>query len=129
MLHLFLRQRTKHPWTMATTTRSTATLHTSGAELHRVLERLRHPFTHAAAEELTLADGDVRSVHVGHDPMAFTVLEGELLVTCEGDLEDHIVGAGETFVTERRGHHVLAALRPSKVRVAEQTSGPVRRAA
>jgi hypothetical protein len=113
---------------MATTTRSTV-LHTPGAELHRVLERLRHPFTHTAAEELTLADGEVRSVQVGHDPMAVTVLDGELLITCEGDLEDHIVGEGETFLSERRGHHVLAALRPSKVRVAEQTSGPERRAA
>jgi mannose-6-phosphate isomerase-like protein (cupin superfamily) len=113
---------------MANTTRSTATLHTPGAELHRVLERLRHPFAHAAAEELTIEPDDARSVHVGHEPMAFTVLEGELLVTCEGDLEDHVVGAGETFVTERRGHHVLAAFRPSKVRLAEVTA-PARRAA
>lgn len=112
---------------MSHATRSTAALHTPAAELHRLVERLRHPFAHASAEEIALGSDEVRSVHVGHQPMTFEVLEGELLVTCEGDPEDHVVAAGQTFRSERRGHHVLAAFMPSRVRLAEAAA--VRRAA
>jgi hypothetical protein len=113
--------------TMTTPTRSTANLHTPAAELHRILERMKHPFAHGGAEEIALGVDDVHSVRVGHHPMTFTVVEGEVLVTCEGDLEDHVLYAGETFHTELRGHHVIAALRPSRVRVDE--AAPERRAA
>jgi DUF2917 family protein len=73
-----------------------------------------------APVELRLELTDARSVRVGAAPVAITCLEGELLVTCEGDLEDHVVGRGETYVTRRRGHHVVSALRPSRARVARR---------
>ncbi|WP_242342997.1 DUF2917 domain-containing protein [Anaeromyxobacter terrae] len=72
----------------------------------------------SAPLELRLELTDARSVRVGSAPVAVTCLEGELLVTCEGDPEDHVVGRGETYVTRRRGHHVVSALCPSRARVA-----------
>lgn len=112
---------------MTTPTRSTATSHTPAAELHRILDRVRHPFAHGGAEEIALDVDGVHSVHVGHHPMTFTVLEGEVLLTREGDLEDHVLHAGDLFHTARRGHHVLAAL--TRCRVHLDVVAPEHRAA
>ena len=42
-------------------------------------------------------------------------LSGQLLVTMEGDLEDHVVEAGQSFRVNGRGRLVMAALRPARV--------------
>jgi hypothetical protein len=79
---------------------------------------LRRTAAGPAAEEVALGADGVRSVHVGRTALAFTVLSGLVLVTAAGDPEDHVVQAGETFRTARRGHHVVYAFSPSRVRVA-----------
>jgi Protein of unknown function (DUF2917) len=101
---------------MPNTTRSTATWQ-PGAPHPARLGRAPTLVALAPAEELVLGADGVRSVHVGRMPLTFTVLEGEVLVTAAGDYEDHVVGRGQTFRTERRGHHVIAGLRPSRVRI------------
>ena len=102
--------------TMTTPTRSLAQ-ELQPAFALRALERARHLFAQEApvSEELVLRRDGVRSVHVGKQPMELAVLEGSVLVTCEGDAHDHVVEAGESFRSERAGHHVVAALRPSRV--------------
>jgi hypothetical protein len=99
---------------MANTTRSTATWLPGPLGLGSSLRRAAPP----AAEEVALAADGVKSVHVGRAPLAFTVLSGEVLLTAAGDHEDHVLGAGEVFRSERRGHHVVYALSPARVRVA-----------
>jgi len=74
--------------------------------------------THAVTE-LVLADWSARSIHVRNQPVEVSCLEGEVLVTLEGDHEDHIVAMGGAFRAEHRGRLVVAALGPSRVRVAE----------
>jgi hypothetical protein len=67
--------------------------------------------------ELALSDWSARSVAVHpRRPVAVTCVEGELLVTMEGDPEDHVLAAGETLVAARRGRLAVAALGPSRVR-------------
>jgi DUF2917 family protein len=76
--------------------------------------------TNDAVVELELADWEARSIHVRGEPVEISAVEGELLVTLEGDPADHILGPGERFVAQRRGRLVVAALGPSRVRVARQ---------
>jgi hypothetical protein len=81
----------------------------------------------------TLGEWSVRALDVRpRHPVEIECLAGELLVTCEGDLEDHIVSAGESFRAHRRGRLVVAALVPSRVGIREPRrdgSGPALRAA
>ncbi|MBN2388490.1 MAG: DUF2917 domain-containing protein [Anaerolineales bacterium] len=42
-------------------------------------------------------------------------LEGMLWITLEGDLKDHIIAAGETFVANHKGKVVLQALNLSSI--------------
>jgi Protein of unknown function (DUF2917) len=72
--------------------------------------------------ELALADWSARSIHVRNQPVEVSCLQGEVLVTLEGDLDDHVLAAGQAFRAERRGRLVVAALGPSRVRVAEVVS-------
>lgn len=85
------------------------------APLARLLARTVSP-ANEPVTEILLGPDDARSVHVAGDT-SFTVLEGSVLVTCEGDREDHVVGAGQAFRPERHGHHVIAAFVQSRVRV------------
>lgn len=70
----------------------------------------------APARHLALAEGAVHSLHV-REPLEITALAGEVLVTAERDPEDHVIPAAGRFRTTRRGHHVVYALKPSRVRV------------
>jgi hypothetical protein len=79
----------------------------------------------AEGEELTLEEWSVRAVDVRSRRMVeIECLSGELLVTVEGDLEDHIVSPGESFRVCRRGRVVVAALVPSRLRVREAARAP-----
>ena len=80
---------------------------------------LRGMKTTHAVTELVLADWSARSIHVRNQPVEISCLEGELLVTLEGDHDDHIVAKGGAFRAEHRGRLVVAALGASRVRVAE----------
>jgi hypothetical protein len=42
-------------------------------------------------------------------------LSGVMLATFEGDVEDHVIEAGESFLVHGRGRLVLAALQPGRV--------------
>jgi hypothetical protein len=67
--------------------------------------------------EFTLPDWEARSVDVRGRGVEVTCLAGELLITCEGDPDDHVLAAGGTFVARRKGRLAIAALRPSRVLV------------
>jgi hypothetical protein len=72
----------------------------------------------------TLGEWSVRAFDVRpRHPVEIECIRGELLVTCEGDLEDHILAAGESFEVHRRGRVVVAALVPSRVGVREPRRG------
>jgi hypothetical protein len=74
--------------------------------------------TDAEREVFTLGEWSVRAFDVRpRHPLAIECIAGELLVTCEGDPEDHIVAAGESLEVHRRGRVVVAALAPSRVGV------------
>jgi hypothetical protein len=44
---------------------------------------------------------------------------GTVWVTEEGDLKDHIIGAGDAFVISRRGRTLVQALAPSWISIRE----------
>ena len=101
---------------MATTLRSPV----HGPWEHSALARLLQRTLHAANEpvtELEVGADEARSLHVAAPGTTFSVLAGSVLVTCEGDVEDHVLAAGETYTAARRGHHVIAGLAPSRVRI------------
>ena len=70
--------------------------------------------------ELILPDWSARSIDVRrHHPVQVACLDGEVLVTAEGDIEDHVLEPGGAFLADRRGRVVVTALRPSRVSVRE----------
>ena len=58
------------------------------------------------------------SLVVGRDPVEIALVEGEVMVTFEGDPADHILGEGAAFKTSRRGRVAVVAFRPSRFSVA-----------
>jgi hypothetical protein len=69
-------------------------------------------------QELFLADWSARSIDVRpRHPVNVACLDGEVLVTVEGDPEDHVLAPGTALVADHRGRVVVTALRPSRVRV------------
>jgi hypothetical protein len=87
------------------------------AERARALLAALRPAPAAAEREVVLDDWQARSFAVGRRPLEVRVLEGEVLLTAEGDAVDHVVAAAGAFVSTRRGRHVVAALAPSRLRV------------
>lgn len=57
------------------------------------------------------------SFDVRRDDLAITLLDGEVMVTFEGDPLDHVLAPGETFTTPGRGRVAVSALRQSRFRV------------
>lgn len=71
-----------------------------------------------AVTELCLADWSARSVDVRpRHPVIVACVAGSLLVTLEGDPEDHVLAPGEALTARRRGRVVVAALGPATVRL------------
>jgi hypothetical protein len=69
-------------------------------------------------EVFSLGEWSVRAVDVRpRRPLEIECVAGELLVTFEGDLDDHIVATGEVFRTSGRGRAVVAAFVPSRVAI------------
>ena len=58
---------------------------------------------------------EVRSLRQGPAGVQVSVEEGCLLVTREGDPEDHVVSAGESLLVAGSGRVVAWALEPSRV--------------
>jgi Protein of unknown function (DUF2917) len=71
-----------------------------------------------SAQEIVLGPWSVHSIDVRRQGLTLSCEEGEVLVTCEGDPEDHVLAAGSSLHCEQRGRVVVAGLLPSLVRVA-----------
>ncbi len=84
--------------------------------LQAAAELLRTTPTHREDPQLQVALGVTRawSFDVGRQSMRIQVLEGEVMVTFEGDPVDHVLAQGAVFTTSRRGRVAVAAFRPSR---------------
>lgn len=51
------------------------------------------------------------------EDLGITCLAGELWLTRHGDIEDYILGPGQSFAARRGDHVALQALKPSRVRL------------
>ncbi|HET9598731.1 MAG TPA: DUF2917 domain-containing protein [Anaeromyxobacteraceae bacterium] len=69
--------------------------------------------------ELFLPDWSARSIDVRRRPVRVVCIDGEVLVTAEGDPEDHVLEPGTAFVADHSGRVVVTALRDSHVEVRE----------
>jgi hypothetical protein len=79
---------------------------------------LHHLPAPPAATELALADWSARSFDVRpRHPVIVACVTGALLVTVEGDPDDHVLAPGEALTASRRGRVVVAALGPATVRL------------
>jgi hypothetical protein len=58
------------------------------------------------------------AAEIGRGGTEVRCTEGVVLVTCEGDPEDHVLSAGSVFVARRPGRLAVWALAPARVRVA-----------
>jgi hypothetical protein len=88
--------------------------------LRGAAELLRSTLARGDGLQLQVALGPSRawSFDVRHDPIEIQLLEGEVLVTFEGDPNDHVLTAqGDAFKTSRRGKVAVAAFRPSRFSV------------
>jgi Protein of unknown function (DUF2917) len=70
--------------------------------------------------QLQIALGPWRawSLDVRGGPIEISLLEGEVMVTFEGDAADHVLVQGGAFRTPRRGRVAVLAFRPSRFSVA-----------
>ena len=67
--------------------------------------------------QVALGPSRARSYDVRRSPIEIGILEGEVLVTFEGDASDHVLAAGATIKSPRRGQVAVAAFRPSRFSV------------
>jgi DUF2917 family protein len=69
------------------------------------------------ALELTLGNDSTWSTRVPRAGVEVRCLEGMVLVTAEGDVEDHVLTAGAVLIARRRGRLAVWALEDARVRV------------
>jgi hypothetical protein len=67
--------------------------------------------------ELELGKDATWSARIGGSAVEVSCSKGVLLVTLEGDIEDHVLSEGESFVTSRRGRLAVWALEAARLRV------------
>jgi hypothetical protein len=74
---------------------------------------------HGAADErgLTLGENMAAALPSNREGITVEVVEGTVLVTQTGDLEDHVLEAGDRAQFDGRGRVVALALTPSRLRV------------
>jgi hypothetical protein len=82
-------------------------------------ELLRSTLMRRDGPQLQVALGGTHawSFEVRRHPMKLQVLEGEVMVTFEGDPMDHVLAQGALFTTPRHGRVAVAAFRPSRFSV------------
>jgi hypothetical protein len=92
------------------------------AVLHAA-RRLSRPAGRAERVELELPDFEAWSCRVGRGGATVLCARGSLWITREGDLEDHLLLAGEAFESEKPGRIAVVGLGAARVVV----SGDLRR--
>ncbi|MDP2811997.1 MAG: DUF2917 domain-containing protein [Rhodocyclaceae bacterium] len=70
---------------------------------------------HVSGIERVLAKSQLLALPAGD--LTLTCLGGELWLTRDGDIEDYILGAGQSFVVRRGDQAAVQALQPSRVRL------------
>ncbi len=93
---------------------------TPASALKDAADLLRSTFGRGDGPQLQVALGSSRawSFDVRREPIQIELLEGEVLVTFEGDPQDHVLASsGAVFRTSRRGKVAVAAFRPSRFSV------------
>ena len=81
-------------------------------------EHPRLPFLHhAAPRALTLAEGEAWSMQSPRAGLIIRCELGKLWVTVEGDSEDHILLAPDSFRVPTRGRVAVLALSPAAIEV------------
>jgi Protein of unknown function (DUF2917) len=68
--------------------------------------------------DLSLEEDETWSGSVGASRVEVRCLSGSVWVTLEGDAQDHVLSAGESFVPSHPGRLAMMAFRPARVRVA-----------
>ena len=63
-----------------------------------------------ACPQLYLCDGETLTLRPGRNGVEIVCLEGSVWVTQTGDSEDHVVRAGGSFVSWKRGKVVVQAM-------------------
>lgn len=92
---------------------------TAASPFQVAAEILRSTLMRAEGPRLQVALGVTHawSRYVRRRPIQIEVLEGEVMVTFEGDPTDHILRPGSAFTTSGRGRVAVAAFRPSRFSV------------
>ena len=92
---------------------------TAANPLEAAAEILRSAMSHRDGPQIQVVLGVTHawSFDVRHHRMKIEVLEGEVMVTFEGDPVDHVLAPGAVFTTSRRGRVAVAAFRPSRFSV------------
>jgi hypothetical protein len=67
---------------------------------------------------LELARDETWSAVVDGKGLEVRCASGLVMITCEGDPEDHVLSAGSVFVARRPGRLAIWALEPARVRIA-----------
>lgn len=89
------------------------------ASLRGAADLLRSALGRDGGPQLQVALGPSRawSFDVRRSPIEIGILEGEVLVTFEGDASDHVLAAGATIKSPRHGKVAVAAFRRSRFSV------------
>jgi hypothetical protein len=81
-------------------------------------EHSRFPFLHhVAPRALKLAEGEAWSTHSARSGLVLRCESGKLWVTVEGDPEDHILLAPDSFTVPTHGRVAVLALSPASLEV------------
>ncbi len=74
---------------------------------------------------ITLSEAEAWSTVVGAEGIRVRVAAGEVWLTREGDVEDHVLAAPQTFRSERRGRLAVQALGPARLEVSPLRAGAI----
>ena len=85
-----------------------------GATLRQLLKRRRNDFCEL---NLELELDRTWSVVANGSGIVVCCDAGVVVVTCEGDAEDHVLSAGAAFVAARSGRLAIWALQPARLQV------------
>ncbi len=91
----------------------------AASALRDAADLLQSTFGRADGPQLQIALGPSRawSFDARRRAIAIEVLEGEVMVTFEGDVTDHVLAKGATIRSPRRGKVAVAAFQPSRFSV------------